>query len=147
MKSIRLKTFIGKGLITLAAAFLVIARPVLGQSGGVYDLSWSTIDGGGGVSSGGDYILAATIGQPDAGYSAGGDYEVYSGFWPGRPVCTVNFRHFAGFADHWLETPCDAGNDWCGGADLNQLGDVNEVDLSLFVYEWLDYCPYRWPLR
>jgi hypothetical protein len=27
------------------------------------------------------------------------------------------------------------------------LGDVNSVDLALFVDEWLDYCPYNWPLK
>lgn len=32
-----------------------------------FDLTWSTIDGGGGTSTGGAYTLNATIGQPDAG--------------------------------------------------------------------------------
>jgi hypothetical protein len=34
---------------------------VLGQSGGDYALTWSTIDGGGGMSSGGPYVLTGTI--------------------------------------------------------------------------------------
>ena len=55
-------------------------------------------------------------------------------------ACKVNFRIFARFAQHWLETPCDRLNDWCGGADLYQLGDVDSLDLGLFVDEWLDYC-------
>jgi len=147
MKLISLKTLDYKEIITLMAVCLLIAAPSLGQSGGPYDLSWSTVNGGGGVGSGGDYILMSTIGQPDAGVMTGGDYELLGGFWPGRPVCTVDFRHFARFAGHWLETPCGTGNDWCSGADLNQLGDVNGVDLGLFVDEWLDYCPYGWPLR
>ena len=46
-----------------------------------------------------------------------------------------------------METGCDAGNNWCGGADLNLLGDVDLVDFGLFVEEWLDYCPYNWPLK
>ena len=29
-----------------------------------FDLSWHTIDGGGGMSSGGDFVLRGTIGQP-----------------------------------------------------------------------------------
>ena len=32
-------------------------------------------------------------------------------------------------------------------ADLDQLGDVDLLDLKLFVNEWLYYCPYDWPLR
>jgi DNA-binding beta-propeller fold protein YncE len=59
----------------------------------------------------------------------------------------VNFIDYAFFAEHWLETPCDAGNDWCGGADLDQLGDVDGTDLGLFVDEWLNYCLYNWPLK
>jgi hypothetical protein len=76
-----------------------------------------------------------------------GGFELLGGFWPGGPLCFVEFDDFARFAEHWLEAPCDAGNDWCGGADLNQLGDVDGVDLGLFVDEWLNYCPYNWPLR
>jgi len=64
-----------------------------------------------------------------------------------QPPCVVDFRHFARFADHWLEAPCDQLNDWCGGADLDYLGDVNWFDLNLLVDEWLNCCPYNWPLR
>ena len=35
-----------------------------------FDLSWNTIDGGGGYSFGGDFELEGTIGQCDAGRSA-----------------------------------------------------------------------------
>lgn len=47
-----------------------------------YDLSWYTIDGGGGYSAGGSYTLEGTIGQPDAGGPmVGGPYELTGGFW------------------------------------------------------------------
>jgi hypothetical protein len=117
------------------------------QSGEGYELSWSTIDGGGGTSSGGSYVVMGTTGQPDAAYSAGGGYELLGGFWPGGPLCFVDFHHFARFAEHWLETDCNDLNNFCGGADLNLLGDVDLVDFGLFVEEWLYYCPYNWPLR
>jgi hypothetical protein len=56
----------------------------LAQTGGPYDLSWSTIDGGGhAFSTGGDYSLGGTIGQPDAGLLTGGDYTLGGGFWGG----------------------------------------------------------------
>ena len=47
-----------------------------------YDLSWHTVDGGGGMwSTGGTYELGGTIGQPDAGELGGGTYALNGGFW------------------------------------------------------------------
>jgi len=49
-----------------------------------YDLSWSTVDGGGATfSTGGGYSLGGTIGQPDAGAMSGGGYSLSGGFWGG----------------------------------------------------------------
>ena len=59
---------------------------VAAQSGGGYDLSWSTIDGGGGASAGGGFRLRGTAGQPDAGEMDGGSYRVGGGFWGGGAV-------------------------------------------------------------
>jgi hypothetical protein len=28
-------------------------------------------------------------------------------------------------------------NNWCGGADIDRNGSVNEVDLRIFVLDWL----------
>ena len=74
--------------VPLALALLAQARsaPVASprQAGG-YDLSWWTVDGGGGSvaeeSSG--YALAGTAGQPDAAVLAGGGYTLRAGFWGG----------------------------------------------------------------
>jgi len=52
-----------------------------------YDLSWHTIDGGGGVSSGGQYLVRGTIGQHDAAYSAGGDYKLLRCVCSAMAVC------------------------------------------------------------
>ena len=60
--------------------WLLLLSNALAQSGGDYEISWSTIDGGGGTSSGGDYVLIATAGQPEAGAASGGDYELLGGF-------------------------------------------------------------------
>jgi len=66
------------------AAFLLVASVALAQSGGGYDLSWNTVDGGGYTfSAGGDYALGGTIGQPDAGLLIGGGYILGGGFWRG----------------------------------------------------------------
>ena len=126
---------------------LVVLGLIVSSSWGQYELSWSTIDGGGGTSSGGPYTLTGTIGQPDAAWSSGGQYELLGGFWPGGPLCFVDFESYARFAEWWLEPDCNKDNNWCGGADLNHLDGVNWVDFKLFVEEWLCYCPPGWPLK
>ncbi len=72
-----------KGLFILSLLILVLATAVLisAQTGGGFDLSWSTVDGGGGDSSGGPFALSGTIGQPDAGNLSGGDFTLNGGFW------------------------------------------------------------------
>jgi len=144
-----MKTITQNSFIILAAVWLLMAVAAFGQSGGNYELSWSTIDGGGGRSSGGPYTLTGTIGQPDAAYSSGGNYEMLGGFWPGGPIsiCIVDFERYARFAEHWLDEPCNEGNNFCDGADLNHLDGVNGVDLKMFVEEWLCYCPPGWTLK
>ena len=71
--------------IWLLLALLVLLPAVaLAQTGGGYDLTWSTIDGGGATwSEGGGYALGGTVGQPDAGVLSGGGYTLAGGFWPG----------------------------------------------------------------
>jgi hypothetical protein len=69
------------------------------QSGGQFDLSWSTVDGGGGTSVGGQFSLTGTIGQPDAGVATltGGQFSLTGGFWssfsvvqtPGAPLLKI----------------------------------------------------------
>jgi len=125
----------------LLAMCVLTALPTLAQTGGQYEIDWSTIDGGGGRSSGGTYVLTGTIGQPDAAYSAGGQYELLGGFWPGGPLCFVDFYRFARFAEEWLyEGPGLA-------ADLDGSNVVDFGDLKLFVEEWLYSCPYNWRLK
>jgi hypothetical protein len=78
-----------KIILIMLVLFLLIAlsqktniAPASAQSGGTYDLTWSTIDGGGGMfSTGGTYELSGTIGQPDAGKLSGGIYTLNGGFW------------------------------------------------------------------
>ena len=123
----------------LMCGILVWLTPVSGQSGGTYVLDWSTIDGGGGTSRGGQYVLTGTIGQPDAEWSKAGSYELLGGFWPGGPLCFVDFGDFAVFAELWL----------IGGVsgDLDNDEDIDFADLQSLTDYWLLDCPYKWPLR
>jgi hypothetical protein len=69
-------------LLLIAALVLAVTPLAIAQSGGSYDLSWHTNDGGGTTSAtGGAYSLGGTIGQPDAGSSSGGAYTLTGGFW------------------------------------------------------------------
>ena len=114
-----------KTVLTIMIILTVVCLPVFGE----YSISWYTTDGGGGKSSGGQYVLTGTIGQPDAAYSEGGDYEVLGGFWPGGPLCFVDFEDFARFAQYWLETGSNLP------ADLYEDNIVDYNDLRLFVDE------------
>jgi len=120
---------------------LIFGQYTWAASGGPYELSWTTIDGGGGQSSGGQYTLTGTAGQPDASYSAGGDYEVLGGFWPAGQLCFVNFQDYARFAQYWMQSGPGLP------ADLYQDNTVDSYDLEEFAYQWLCNCPYDWPLK
>ena len=64
------------------AAVLLGAGVAGAQTGGGFDLSWSTVDGGGAASAGGAFVVIGTIGQPDAGVMTGDSLRtVLGGFW------------------------------------------------------------------
>src|SRR5262252_9876859 len=76
-------------LALIIPAGLIAASPAVAQ----FDLSWNTIDGGGGTSSAGTFALAMTIGQPDAGSMSGGAFVLSGGFWAagaGPASCYAN---------------------------------------------------------
>jgi hypothetical protein len=67
----------------LFGVLFLVASVALAQLGGPYDLSWNTVDGGGGTASGGPYRLTGTAGQIDPGVLAGGPYTLAGAFWKG----------------------------------------------------------------
>jgi hypothetical protein len=90
------------------------SRTSAAQSGGGFDLSWSTIDGGGMMFSvGSGFELGGTIGQPDASAASamtGTGFALTGGFWAVTlPACTS-------FAP----------------ADFNQDCSVDNQDLATF---------------
>ena len=123
-------------LLLLALLAVLFVSPWAGAD---YEISWYTIDGGGGTSSGGPYVLTGTIGQPDADWSEGDGYELLGGFWPGGPLCFVAFDDFARFADYWLAADLTA--------DLDDDQDVDFADVRELADIWLCYCPHAWPLK
>jgi hypothetical protein len=74
-------------MLPIAALLLFGVGTARAQTGGGYDLTWNSIDGGGTTFSiGGGYSLGGTIGQADAGASSGGSYSLRGGFWAGVPA-------------------------------------------------------------
>jgi hypothetical protein len=80
-------------ILALVALLLLCTSVLLAQ--GRFDLSWWTVDGGGGESSGGRYAVSGTAGQPDAGTMSGGPYTLGGGFWGGgeAPQQEDAYRH------------------------------------------------------
>ena len=114
-------------LLSCLVVAMVLGGVALAQTGGGYDLSWWTVDGGGGTLSGGGYLLEGTIGQPDAGQAlTGGGYTLIGGFWQrgggaAPPICPDLYEPNEDFASARAITPgvaiqayiCDANDqDW-----------------------------------
>jgi len=68
---------------SLTLISLITAIALAQSSGGDFEISKSTVDNGGGISSGGDFSLTGTIGQHDANsqISSGGGFLLAGGFW------------------------------------------------------------------
>ena len=84
--------FLAMATLLLLAVLLASATAAATAPDADYDLSWWTVDGGGGttLSTGGGYTLSGTAGQPDAGVLTGDDYTLAGGFWGGASVeCRV----------------------------------------------------------
>ena len=116
------------------------------QANAQFDLSWYTIDGGGGTSAGGSFSLSGTIGQHDAGGPmTGGSFSLTGGFWvggapagPSCPPCPADFNQSGG-------TPDDADvaaffEAWGNGdacADANGSGGTpDDADVAEFFMLW-----------
>ncbi len=78
-------------ILFLAALLALILVSVVLAAPQAFDLSWWTVDGGGGTSSGGEFALSGTIGQPEVGYQmTGGDYSLAGGYWGGGALLAQN---------------------------------------------------------
>ena len=142
----------------LAAFTLTITAALAQQSGpGTFDLSWHTIDGGGGSSSGGVFELAGTIGQPDSGGPmTGGTIELLGGFWPGSnplpDTCAadimplpsgnglVNVDDLLGVINGWGGCPAPPSACPADIAPAGGNGAVNVEDLLALINSW-GACP------
>jgi hypothetical protein len=106
------------------------------------DLTWHTVDGGGGTSSGLDVTLTGTIGQSDAGVlMAGGDFTFEGGFWaisPSSPACVGDFDGNGDVGAPDLAFVLGAWGTPAG--DLDGDGVTGAPDIALVLGAW-GACP------
>ncbi|MCH8825266.1 MAG: hypothetical protein IH984_17355 [Planctomycetes bacterium] len=125
----------------LATLFCATAAAFAPLGGGNFDLSWHTIDGGGGTSAGGGFELSGTIGQHDAGQTmTGGSFALTGGFWagtgsaPGIPCpWDLDGSGSVGTSD-LLELFAQWGS--AGPADFDESGSVGTSDLLILFANW-----------
>jgi hypothetical protein len=132
------------------AAAIPVATPALAQVGGVYDLSWSTMDCGGATvpSTGGVYAVSGTIGQHDAGQATGGQFAIVGGFWaaaaqdPCYANCdssttfpVLNVQDFSCFLQRFGAATAYAN---CDGS--TQAPVLNVLDFSCFLQKFAAGC-------
>lgn len=137
-----------KSIIAICGV-MMIAPVTMAQ----YEISWYTIDGGGGSgptgSIGGNFDLSVTIGQADAGPvlspMIGGSFELSGGFWLLVPVCSclgdmdANGLHDGGDIQKFLD--CVNSGGACSCADIDGVNGADFDDVELFVAELLDNGP------
>jgi hypothetical protein len=93
-----------------------------------FDLSWWSVDGGGGSSAGGDFTLVGTVGQPDAGLLSGDSFTLQGGFLPGGGVWITSnlvIQHILG-----LITLTGSALE---AANANGVGPVDAADIVTLV--------------
>jgi len=122
--------------IAIVGLFMALACAVSAHAQS--EISWYTIDGGGGTSTGGGYSISGTIGQPDAGVVlTGGIFEVTGGFWLTSNVCfcpgDLNGDGRKDGRDIQQFLSCVLSGDNCSCADVDQTNSVTLDDVPVFV--------------
>jgi hypothetical protein len=128
------------GILTL----LTIMGISFAQSGGGYDLSWWTIDGGGvSFAAGGTFDLGGTVGQPDASNPlTGSAFSLTGGFWFAPCLVSNGDVDGNGCVDDadLLQVLFAFGATGLNPADLNCDGTVDDADLLLVLFNFGTGC-------
>lgn len=135
-------------MVLAAMAVFVVNGSAWAQSGGPYEITSFTIDGGGVINAtGGVFTLSCTIGQPDAGpQQSGGVFELAGGFWPtaiSTNTCPADFAEPFGvlnFFDVVAYIGLYNAND--PAADIAApFGSLNFFDISAYIGLFNAGCP------
>lgn len=118
------------------------------------DLTWHTIDSGGGVSTSPDnyWVLEGTIGQADGwSIATGPSLTLASGFWtPFRPPCrpdvntddSLDVSDIFRFLEHWFRGCAAVNLPLCQfSADYDESGQLQVADIFAFLHAWFAGCP------
>jgi hypothetical protein len=131
-------------LTASVAAMALAAARAQAQMGPGLDLSWNSLDCGGGVTSNGALALYSSIGQPDAGAMSGGGLQLLGGFIggiSGPPPCYPDCTNSGGLtiADFGcFQTKFVAGDPY---ADCNGVGGLTIADFGCFQTKFVAGCP------
>lgn len=116
----------------------LITVAVLAAGPPEFEITRSTIDGGGVMqSAGGDFELSGTIGQPDAGVMAGGDFQLAGGFWFDVSPTDCNEDGLINELDYEIFAACMLGPnlgidaDPCPCFDVDGDGDITLGDFAV----------------
>ena len=127
-----------KPLLLTGAIALMAQVPSL-AGGPNFELTWFTIDGGGGASQSADgsIVLNGTIGQPDAGAMSGGPFELTGGFWFQTPPGDCEFDGDVGLFDYAVFEFClmgpsgSAPDPTCACFDVDRSGVIDLSDFAI----------------
>lgn len=141
----RKPTSVLAGLLPL----VLVASTAPAQTGGVFDLSWNSIDGGGATfATGGAFSLGGTIGQFDASQPlTGGSFSLSGGFWPGAvatngPCSVADFAVPFGVLDFFdVQAFLGAFSAMDQSADLIDDDLWNFFDVQTFLNAFSAGCP------
>jgi hypothetical protein len=115
----------------------------LGTFGHEFEISRSTIDGGGMMfSTGGGFELSGTIGQPDTGVMEGDVFTLVGGFWFREPLDDCNGDGLVNLIDYDDFEECLSGPGGglpepdCSCFDLDADVDIDLQDVARFQAEF-----------
>ncbi|GBC90486.1 hypothetical protein HRbin14_01223 [bacterium HR14] len=131
--------------LMVCAVLATLIGVACAQSGGGYDLSWWTIDGGGVTfATGGSFNMGSTVGQPDASNTlTGGSYSLTGGFWfAGGCVPTNGDVNSDGCVDDadLLAVLFAFGATGTNPADVNCDAIVDDADLLIVLFNFGSGC-------
>ena len=119
----------------LAGVFMTFFLSVRAQP---FDLSWFTINGGGGTSTGAVFSVRGTIGQLDAGRLTNGSTIIHGGFWvpvavqtPGAPLLSIAYTTTNTIAVFW-PSPFTG---WVLQQNTNDVSSVNWSNASGTIHD------------
>ena len=124
-------------IMLLVPAVLMGLGLSVGAGNPIFEITRSTIDGGGVMrSTGGGFECSATMGQPDAAFLTGANFELTSGFWFGIAPADCDENGRVNLLDHSAFESCLSGpaSTTAGGCecfDVDKSGTVDLHDYSI----------------